>query len=315
MDQEVRGQTAVAGFGFGKSDCGRGRIDAGRFQSHAGCHESMLAGPATHVQDPASNSARFRQRQKGRLRAADIPRGCAGVEGVKIFWLPRPHPTRQLFGWGDRRLILFRGFHDRAPHVSIIPFWKISLSHCPTPEHRPIFLNCRDRQLREDSEAIRATAHELQTPECPRPEPPHWAGRSYGSVNANRESPSGPASRIPCPPAEITRYCLPFGPRNVMGVARALVGSAPFQSSSPLVTSKARSAGSSVPAIKIRPPAVTMGPPREKDPRPGGAPGIWPIGTVHFTSAISASIALSVPQEGGLQGEPPGLRRNRRAIP
>jgi hypothetical protein len=31
-----------------------------------------------------------------------------------------------------------------------------------------------------------------------------------------------------------------FGPRNVIGVARALVGSAPFQSSSPLVTSKAR---------------------------------------------------------------------------
>jgi hypothetical protein len=55
------------------------------------------------------------------------------------------------------------------------------------------------------------------------------ADRSYGSVNATRESPSGPASRIPWPPAEITRYCLPFGPRNVMGVARALVGSAPLQ--------------------------------------------------------------------------------------
>ena len=66
------------------------------------------------------------------------------------------------------------------------------------------------------------------------------AVESYGSVNATRESPSSPASRTPWPPAEITRYCLLFGPRNVIGVARALVGSAPFQSSSPLVTSKAR---------------------------------------------------------------------------
>src|SRR5450759_3468368 len=65
MDQEVRGQAAVAGFGFGKSDRGRSRIDASRLQSHAGGHESVLAGPATHIQDTASNNARLRQRQKG----------------------------------------------------------------------------------------------------------------------------------------------------------------------------------------------------------------------------------------------------------
>src|SRR5262249_13025589 len=120
---------------------------------------------------------------------------------------------------------------------------------------------------------------------------------------------------IPWPPAAITKYCLPFGPRNVIGVARALVGNTPFQSSSPLGTSKARIAESSVPAMKIRPPAVTMGPPSERDPRPGAAHGIWPTGMLHFTAAVSASIALSVPQGGGLQGDPPGLRRKRRAIP
>ena len=75
--------------------------------------------------------ARFRQRQKGRLRPPDIPRGRAGIEGVKILWPPRPHRARQLLGRGGRRLILFRCFHVRASHISIIPsradpFWKIT---------------------------------------------------------------------------------------------------------------------------------------------------------------------------------------------
>src|ERR1700730_4510541 len=126
---------------------------------------------------------------------------------------------------------------------------------------------------------------------------------------------------MPCPPAEITTYCLPFGPRNVIGVDRALVGSVPFHSSFPLVTSKARIAGSSVPAIKIRPPAVAIGPPRTIDPNSLGAAGALPIGgncprgTVHLMSPESVSTAFSTPQGGALQGEPSGLRRNRRIIP
>jgi hypothetical protein len=59
-----------------------GGIDASRLQSHAGGHESVLAGPATHVQDPASNGARFRQRQKGRLRPPEIPRRRALSDGA-----------------------------------------------------------------------------------------------------------------------------------------------------------------------------------------------------------------------------------------
>jgi hypothetical protein len=119
MDQEVRGQAAVAGFGFCKSDCGRSRIDASRLQSHAGGHESMLAGPATHVQNPASNGARFRQRQKGRLRPPDIPSRHAAIEGVKILWPSRPHRARQFLVGGGWRLILFRGFHVRASYISL----------------------------------------------------------------------------------------------------------------------------------------------------------------------------------------------------
>src|SRR5271157_4125037 len=119
MEQEVRGRAAVAGFGFSKSNCGRSRIDASGLQSHAGGHERVLACPATHVQDPASNSACFRQRQKGGLRPPDIPRGRAGIGGVKILRPPRPHGARQLLGGGGRRLISSRGFHVRAPHVSL----------------------------------------------------------------------------------------------------------------------------------------------------------------------------------------------------
>src|SRR5271163_2540741 len=106
-----------------------------------------------------------------------------------------------------------------------------------------------------------------------------------------------------------------------MGVERALVGSSPFQSSLPFEISNARMAGSSVPAMKIRPPAVTIGPPRAMEPYsggPAGAPpmgGNWPSGTVHLISAVSASTAFSIPHGGGLQSEPPGLRKVRRFMP
>src|SRR5689334_11800381 len=112
---------------------------------------------------------------------------------------------------------------------------------------------------------------------------------------------------MPCPPAETTTYCLPFEPRYVIGVERALVGSAPFQSSTPLWASKAYSAGSSVPAMNTTPPAVTIGPPNETDPH-WPASGIFsvpmkrPSGVSHLTSPELPLIAASVPHGGRLQG-------------
>ena len=43
--------------------------------------------------------------------------------------------------------------------------------------------------------------------------------------------------------------------------------------------------------------------------------GNCPSGTVHFTSAVSASTAFSTPHGGGVQGEPSGPRSIRRAMP
>src|SRR5580704_8912109 len=106
-----------------------------------------------------------------------------------------------------------------------------------------------------------------------------------------------------------------------MGVARGLEGSSPFHNSFPFEISNARMAGSSVAGMKIKPPAVTMGPPSEMEPfsgGPAGAPpmgGNWPSGMVHLISAVSASTALSMPHGGGLQSDPPGLRRVRRFMP
>src|SRR5437588_8273801 len=126
---------------------------------------------------------------------------------------------------------------------------------------------------------------------------------------------------MPWPPADTSTYCFPFGPRNVMGVERALVGNAPFHNSLPATTSNARMAGSSVPAMNTSPPAVTIGPPKPTEPKLGGAAGDLPSagncprGTVHLISPVLASMALSVPHGGGLQGDPPGLRRNRRIMP
>src|SRR5437773_1181810 len=93
-----------------------------------------------------------------------------------------------------------------------------------------------------------------------------------------------------------------------MGVDLALVGRSAFQSSLPLLMSNARTAGSSVPAINTNPPAVTIGPPSATEPHAGGAAGAtpiagnWPSGTLHRNSAVSASIAFSVPNGGGVHG-------------
>src|SRR5947199_7156002 len=117
--------------------------------------------------------------------------------------------------------------------------------------------------------------------EAPRIQPhttlPRPSHRPHGpSVNGITESPSGATGR-PWPPAEITTYCLPSGPRKVIGTERALVGRSPFQSSLPVVTSKARRAESSVPAMNPRPPAVTIGPPSAMEPYWAGGAGAGPI--------------------------------------
>jgi hypothetical protein len=55
---------------------------------------------------------------------------------------------------------------------------------------------------------------------------------------------------------EISRYCLPSGPENLIEVERALIGRSPFQTSLPVEISKARIAGSSFPAMNASAPAV-----------------------------------------------------------
>jgi len=65
-----------------------------------------------------------------------------------------------------------------------------------------------------------------------------------------------------------------------------------------------RMAASSEPAMKINPPAVTMGPPERclrnwEEPRARHrASGTWPAGTVHFTAPVSASTAFITPHGG-----------------
>src|SRR5258708_21106715 len=79
--------------------------------------------------------------------------------------------------------------------------------------------------------------------------------------------------------------------------------------------------GPSVPTMKITPPAVTIGPPKEIDPHLPASevfsvPGNRPIGFSHFNSPELALTAASAPHGGRLQGRcRPGLNRNRRAIP
>src|ERR1039458_6319801 len=91
-----------------------------------------------------------------------------------------------------------------------------------------------------------------------------------------------------------------------MGVARALVGSFPFHSSSPVSTSNALRCGSSVPPRKTSPPPVTIGPPSAGEPSfsptSSGNQGSAPIITSHFFSPVDASMAASAPNGGALHG-------------
>src|ERR1051326_6808910 len=71
--------------------------------------------------------------------------------------------------------------------------------------------------------------------------------------------------------------------------------------------------------MKIRPPAVTIGPPRFTDPAAAamfdGAPGDSPSGTCHFSWPVAALTAASVPHGGGLHGSLLGENSNKRDMP
>src|SRR5215467_9575237 len=119
----------------------------------------------------------------------------------------------------------------------------------------------------------------------------------------------------------MTTYCLPLAlSLYVIGVAWPLTGSLPVHSSRPVSTSTAWSDASTVPATKINPPAVTIGPPSISDP--GGTVVctppkvlIEPSGTCQRRRPLARSRAVSVPQGGGLHGRCDGDCRKRRNIP
>src|SRR5271157_3935515 len=105
-----------------------------------------------------------------------------------------------------------------------------------------------------------------------------------------------------------------------MGVAAPLAGSPDFQISFPVSISKARKEESKVPAMKINPPAVTMGPPRLG--HPGGTGGwvppksrIEPSGARQRIDPSDRSTATSIPQGGGQKGRPDGPSRRVRKSP
>src|SRR5487761_2261616 len=139
--------------------------------------------------------------------------------------------------------------------------------------------------------------------------PPRRARVTYGSANATTESPIFEPA-LPCPPAQMTTYCLP-PMENVIGVACAEAGRSPAHSSFPESTSKARSFCSLVvAATKIRPPPVTIGPPMAKPPGiawPFGR-GMEPRGTDHFFLPVARSTAINSLKGGALQGKPLGAR-------
>src|SRR5215470_12004935 len=96
-----------------------------------------------------------------------------------------------------------------------------------------------------------------------------------------------------------------------MGVAWELAGSWPSQITFPVSASKARSLSSIAAAMKARPPAVTIEPPRLGDPNSDDfgrkeSFGITPSGASHRISPVFKSTAVSLPQGGTTQGTPLG---------
>src|SRR6185369_10099494 len=127
--------------------------------------------------------------------------------------------------------------------------------------------------------------------------------RSGQSRNANTTSFVSSFDCEPCPPAAMATICLPRTLVYMRGVAFALVGSAPFQSSLPVRVSNARMKGSTEAPINTRPLSVVAGPPR-----------LGPSGTRHAISPLSTLTATSSPQGGAMHGLPEGERKNSRDI-
>src|ERR1039457_6792422 len=99
-----------------------------------------------------------------------------------------------------------------------------------------------------------------------------------------------------------------------MGVDCALAGSSTVQTSLPVSASNACRYGSSAAAVKTKPPAVAIGPPKLIDP--GGAPSpMLPSGASHRSLPVFKSNATSAPHGGGLQGNPDGDTSQSRCIP
>src|SRR5215468_10979895 len=104
-----------------------------------------------------------------------------------------------------------------------------------------------------------------------------------------------------------------------MGVAWALAGSWPSQTTFPVSTSNARSLSSIAAAMKTRPPAVTIEPPRLIDPNSEDfgeieSCGMRPSGTSQRISPVFKSTAVSLPQGGATQGVPLGDDNGSRYI-
>src|SRR5262245_23539461 len=124
----------------------------------------------------------------------------------------------------------------------------------------------------------------------------------YGKLNAISASLKVLLYLLP-PPAAITTNCLPVVfPLKVIGVACPLAGSFVIQSSLPVSLSNARKRLSFVAAMKTRPPAVTIEPPRFGDPV-GEMPrfsrsSTTPSGTCQRSLPVFRSTELSVPQGG-----------------
>src|SRR5499427_10597501 len=96
-----------------------------------------------------------------------------------------------------------------------------------------------------------------------------------------------------------------------MGVAWELAGSWPSQITFPVSTSNARSLSSIAAAIKTRPPAVTVEPPKLGDPNSddfgrSASCGTRPSGASQRISPVFKSTAVSLPQGGATHGVPLG---------
>src|ERR1700687_5934512 len=108
----------------------------------------------------------------------------------------------------------------------------------------------------------------------------------------------------------MTTYCFPFR-LYVIGVAWPPAGRSNFHMFFPGSESKARRKLSIAAAVKTRPPAVIIGPPRVIVPVfiPGRK---LPSGTSHTFFPVKRSTAATVPHGGALHGRPLGERSGER---